>query len=86
VSFLSNEGPYLTATLKDSHADSRQVALVREGDKGIARTPLRPAGRVLIDGELVDVVADNEFIDKGEEVIVSEIKGNRIIVSRQRVS
>ena len=86
VSVLSNEGPYLTTTLKDSHADSRQVALVKEGDKGIARTPLRPAGRVSIDGELFDVVADNEFIERGEEVIVSEIKGNRVVVSRQRAS
>jgi len=84
VSSFSKEGPYLTTTLKDSHADSRQVALVKKGDRGVARTPLRPAGRVSIGGELVDVVADNEFIDKGEDVIISEIKGNRIIVSRQR--
>jgi len=86
VSVFTKEGPYLTTTLKDSHADSRQVARVKTGDMGIAETPLRPSGRVKIDGELFDVITQNEFLEKGSQVIVSEIKGNRIIVSRHKAS
>lgn len=86
VSVFSKEGPYLTSTLKDSHADSKQVERVRTGNKGVAQTPLRPSGRVTIDGEVFDVTTNNEFMEKGANVIVSEIKGNRIIVSRQKIT
>ena len=31
---------------------------------------LRPSGKVIIDGEYYDAVADKGFIDKGDEVVV----------------
>lgn len=45
-------------------------------------TPLRPAGIVEIDGKRIDVVSDGAFIDKGIEVMVTEIAGNRIVVKK----
>lgn len=51
---------------------------------GIAGSPLRPAGRAEIEGELVDVVSDGEFIEPGAPVVVTRVDGNRIVVRRDR--
>lgn len=40
------------------------------GKTGFAATVLRPSGKVIIDGEYYDAVADKGFIDKGDEVVV----------------
>ena len=53
------------------------------GKTGLCESPLRPAGIIsLEDGEQVDVVADGEFIEKGEQVIIRECTSTRIVVSR----
>ena len=54
------------------------------GKSGTARSPLRPAGRAEIEGELVDVVSDGEFIEPGVPVVVARVDGNRIVVRRDR--
>jgi membrane-bound serine protease (ClpP class) len=77
------EGPYLGTTLKDSHADSVEANQANIGDIGIAMTLLRPSGKVKIKDEIFDVITDGEFIEKGTSVKISEIKGNRIFVSRK---
>ncbi|MEE8142622.1 MAG: NfeD family protein [Planctomycetota bacterium] len=51
---------------------------------GTAVTALRPAGKVEIDGQTLDVVTEGEFIDAGMLVEVSYVEGNRIVV-RPRV-
>jgi len=75
-------GPYLKADLKGAHADSRETAKIKIGDKGVAITYLRPSGKADINDDLFDVVSESEFIEKGTLIVVSDIKGNRIIVSR----
>lgn len=77
------KGPYLDATLKDSHADSLEAGFARLGDTGVAMTFLRPSGKVKINDEIFDVITEGEFMEKGTPVQISEIKGNRIIVSRR---
>jgi membrane-bound serine protease (ClpP class) len=54
------------------------------GLQGIAVTPLKPGGKIEIDGKLFDVVTDGEFVDKGQTVVVQSIDGNRIRVERRR--
>jgi membrane-bound serine protease (ClpP class) len=76
------EGPFLTSTLKDAHADSSETGRVKPGDRGIALTFLRPAGKADINQDLFDVVSESEFIEQGTAIVVSAVKGNRIIVSR----
>lgn len=76
------EGPYLGATLAESHAESEEVKAVKVGDIGKAFTFLRPAGKIEIGKEIIDAVTEGEFLEQGIFVIVSEIKGNRIIVKR----
>ena len=55
-------------------------SLVIPGKMGIAKTVLRPAGIVEIEGRLYDVVTRGEFIEAGKTVVVDEIQGNKIIV------
>ncbi len=52
------------------------------GMRGVASTPLRPSGKALIDGELVDVVSQLDWIPKGTPVRVLEVEGVRIVVVR----
>jgi len=78
-------GPYLGATLEDAHADSKEAQGVQVGDNGVALSFLRPSGKAEINGARSDVVSEAEFIEKGTPIIVSEIDGNRIIVSRKNI-
>jgi membrane-bound serine protease (ClpP class) len=43
-------------------------------------TPLVPSGKVRVGDRLVDVVADGGFIERGADVVVSEVMGNKIVV------
>ncbi|HSL50262.1 MAG TPA: NfeD family protein, partial [Candidatus Deferrimicrobiaceae bacterium] len=52
------------------------------GKRGMAASPLRPAGIADIEGERVDVVSDGEFIDAGNPITVVRVDGNRIVVRR----
>jgi membrane-bound serine protease (ClpP class) len=48
---------------------------------GVARSILRPAGKAEIDGMLVDVVTDGEFLDAGAPVRVLAVEGSRVVVA-----
>jgi len=52
------------------------------GRRGVALTTLRPVGRAEIDGETVIVVADRDFIEAGEAVVVQEVAANRVVVRK----
>ena len=52
------------------------------GKTGVANSILRPSGRALIDGKIYTVEADNEFVEEGKGIIVTRVRGNRIIVRR----
>jgi membrane-bound serine protease (ClpP class) len=53
------------------------------GKQGRAASPLRPAGIAHFDGERVDVVSDGEVIEAGQEIEVTRVDGNRIVVRRR---
>lgn len=50
------------------------------GKIGVVATVLRPAGKVDFDGEVVDVVARDGFVEVGAEVVVSNVEGQRVVV------
>ncbi len=50
------------------------------GRRGVAFTPLVPGGKARIDDEIVDVLTDGEFIDRGLPVEVVEVRANRVVV------
>ena len=50
------------------------------GQKGTAATDLLPAGKAQIGDQLVDVIADGDIMDRGQSVMVTMARGNRIMV------
>ena len=52
------------------------------GKIGTTDSILRPSGRAVIDGKVYTVEADNEFVDANRGIIVTRVRGNRIIVRR----
>lgn len=54
------------------------------GKRGVAMSPLHPAGVADLEGERVDVVSAGDFIDAGEPIEVARVDGNRIVVRRVR--
>lgn len=52
------------------------------GRAGTASTDLRPGGKIDLDGKLLDVVTDGEFVPRGERVVVEAVSENRIRVRK----
>jgi membrane-bound serine protease (ClpP class) len=50
------------------------------GKSGTAMTPLRPSGTADIDGKILDVTSDGEFIDSKSPIEVIRIEGNKFVV------
>lgn len=50
------------------------------GQRGVTTTPLMPSGRADFDGELVDVIAAGEVIERGATVEVVSARGSRVEV------
>ena len=51
-----------------------------KGKEGIADTDLHPSGWIRITDKRVFAVSEGEFIEKGSEIIVLSVDGNRIVV------
>nr|WP_239565312.1 NfeD family protein [Brevibacillus fulvus] len=67
-----NEAGYVAAK------DQRELL----GQHGLALTPLRPAGIVNIQGMRVDAVSQGAYIEPGSSVIVVQVEGARVVVSK----
>ena len=48
--------------------------------KGISYTVLRPSGKILVDGELMDAFTRGEFIEKDKKVEVIDESGTSLKV------
>lgn len=63
---------------RDISAESDAKNLV--GKEGKTLTKLVPAGKALINGKRFDVVSTGDYIEQNEEIIVTTVQGNRIVV------
>ncbi|MDE2705843.1 MAG: hypothetical protein OXI35_12300 [Gemmatimonadota bacterium] len=61
----------------DSVKPGRETLL---GQTGQAVTTLRPAGRAQFGERVVDVVSEGAYIERGEQVEVLKVAGNRVVV------
>jgi membrane-bound serine protease (ClpP class) len=52
------------------------------GKTGVAYTILRPAGKVEIDGEIFDAVAQTGYIEKGQQVVTLKYENSQLIVTK----
>lgn len=76
------KGPYLSATLEDSHADSEEAMSVTPGQTGTALTLLRPSGKIRVGPDKVDAITQGDFIESGTPIRVTAVEQNRVIVER----
>lgn len=72
----------LTSSLSSSkgYVSSYQNLKKYEGMEGKAATVLRPAGKVEVDGVVVDAVSEGDFILQGAIVRVVRVEGNHLVV------
>jgi membrane-bound ClpP family serine protease len=49
---------------------------------GKTTTPLVPAGKARFGDDLIDVISDGEVIDRGVDIRVVDVQGNRVLVER----
>jgi len=64
----------------DLAMEDEEVIASLVGKKGTTDSILRPAGRAIIDNRTYTVEADGEFVEENMDIIVSRVRGNRIIV------
>ena len=50
------------------------------GKRGTAITQLTPSGKARFGDEDVDVISDGELVPRGNDVLVAEVRGNRVLV------
>ena len=86
-SMFNRSGLITTAAIQgvptaDSIVEAQQQNATLVDRIGIAMTALRPAGKVEIDGKLLDVVAEGDFVDKGDQVKIIEVSVLRAVVRK----
>lgn len=64
---------------KDLFIDSEDMKYLI-GKKGVAATDLKPSGKGEFDGVKLDILSSGEFIKKGEPLVITEVKNNKIFV------
>ena len=79
------QAPLLSRLILSNQTENQQVDLFEEeaiviGAKGRTVTDLRPSGKANIRGELVDVIAEGEWISIDTPITVIEVHGTRIVV------
>jgi membrane-bound serine protease (ClpP class) len=52
------------------------------GKEGIAETILRPSGKVRVENDIYDAVAQISYIEKGEKVKVLEHENSNLVVTK----
>src|SRR5213595_520377 len=62
---------------------SRPIA---PGTQGLAMTTLRPSGKGRFGDQIIDVITAGEFISAETPIVVSQIDGMRVLVSRSQIS
>lgn len=50
------------------------------GQQGVTTTPLFPGGKARFGDDVVDVLSDGDVIERGKNVEVIEVRGNRVVV------
>ncbi len=50
------------------------------GKRGVTTTPLIPAGKARFGDDTIDVTSDGDFISRGTDIYVTEVRGNHVVV------
>jgi len=78
VPAIAKQGTEMEISMTRSH--KLETSGVDVGDIGQVVSTLRPTGKARFGDAIVDVVAKAEFLDKGSQVEIIKIHGNRVVV------
>ena len=86
--FTAKSGPFKNLSLNtiqdiaEGYSNVDASFLQLKGKTGVAQTVLRPGGKVIIDAEIYDAVAESGFIDRNEAVLVTRVGTSQLYVER----
>ncbi len=86
--FSAQSGPFKNMALKtvqnknEGYVSVENSFLALKGKTGIAKTVLRPGGKVFVENEVYDAIATTGFIDKGEDIIVTKVEATQLYVEK----
>ncbi len=86
--FSAQSGVFKNLSLKavqntDEGFVSIETSLLElEGKKGVAKTVLRPSGKVMIKGEMYDAVAETGYIEAGDPIEVTKVEATQLYVEK----
>jgi membrane-bound serine protease (ClpP class) len=63
-------------------AGPKLANMPKVGSKGVVYSSLRPSGKVMIEEDIYDAIAESGYIDKDENIEIIAIKAKRLIVRR----
>lgn len=84
--FGAHRGPFKTLSLQAVQQVEKGFVsidnslLLLKGKIGVAKTVLRPSGKVEVDGEVYDAVTAGEFIERGEPVKIVKVEATQLYV------
>jgi membrane-bound serine protease (ClpP class) len=53
-----------------------------KGKTGVSKTVLRPGGKIFVEGEVFDAVANSGFIDKDVNIVVTKVEATQLYVDK----
>ena len=86
--FTSKTGMFRNMSLKSVQNVSDGFVCVEtgmfalKGKTGISKTVLRPGGKIFIEGEVYDAVANSGFIDKDVNIVVTKVEATQLYVDK----
>lgn len=86
--FTADSGIFRNLSLKSVQNVSEGYVSVEtsmfalKGKTGISKTVLRPGGKIFIEGEVYDAVANSGFIDKDVNIIVTKVEATQLYVDK----
>lgn len=55
---------------------------IHVGDKGVTSSRLAPMGKVKINGNIIEAKTNDDFIDPGVEIVITQIYSTNVLVER----
>lgn len=86
--FTSQSGPFKNLALntvqdvKEGYLNVDTSFLLLKGKEGTTQTVLRPGGKVIIESEIYDAVAENGFIDRNERIVVTRVGTSQVYADK----
>ena len=86
--FTANKGWFRNMSLKSVQNVNEGFVCIEtgmfalKGKTGVSKTVLRPGGKVFIEGEVFDAVANTGFIEKDVKIIVTKVEATQLYVDK----